>query len=103
MLIGQPLKQFTFPTPATVTGGGLSSISLPGIERVNLNSASRNLTVNGTTGDDQISFTTTGERSTLVGPATVVFKTSVPRGLVSAIARRMPSALPVHSMTTSQA
>ena len=47
-------------SPSTVTGGGLGTVSLPGIEHATVNAATRNVTVNGTAGDDAISFTPTG-------------------------------------------
>ena len=43
-------------SPSTVTGGGLGTVSLPGIEHATVNAATRNVTVNGTAGDDAISL-----------------------------------------------
>ncbi|MDP6721064.1 MAG: hypothetical protein QGF59_20530, partial [Pirellulaceae bacterium] len=53
----------TVSSPATMAGGGLGAVSLPGIEHTNLNAAAANVDVNGDTGDDDIAFTTTGSDS----------------------------------------
>jgi hypothetical protein len=47
-------------TPTQVTGGGLGTITLPGVEDVNLDAAGGNLTVEGTAADDDVSYTPTG-------------------------------------------
>jgi hypothetical protein len=56
----------TLSDTATVAGGGLGLVSLPGIEHTNLNAATANVDVNANAVDDDISFTTTGAESGLL-------------------------------------
>jgi hypothetical protein len=45
---------------ASVTGGGLGSVSLPGVQTLNLNAGAANLTLKGTSGPDAFTVTPTG-------------------------------------------